>query len=368
MKKQNMSLKIIIISIIFILFINVINSYAADWRAYKLEQYKNSTPEDEIHGELYEALKAAVPETMSKEELEKYIEFVDAFVKSKAGTGAYDGTQISFINENKEKAIKKLNGQEDEKNEQSNDQEDGKNGQSNENIYNKSWANYITNQSKIEKASTKEEGEIYYKMLTNPNPSIDQMSDYFAEQYIILIGKLLESNGFKQYEAEQFTMTGQNIPRNKLQQLMREASKKHKISDKKASDAMKAAGADVDAVTGNRDDSVYKQPKKISDATTASGSIDDLIGDADSFTEQGEVPQNDAALQNFSTVMFNIFSVVGAAVAVITGIIIGIKYMFGSIEEKANYKELLIPYIVGCTVIFSAFGIWKIVITVLESI
>ena len=35
--------------------------------------------------------------------------------------------------------------------------------------------------------------------------------------------------------------------------------------------------------------------------------------------------------------------------------------MLGSIEEKAQVKEALIPFIIGCIVVFGAFGIWKIV-------
>lgn len=34
--------------------------------------------------------------------------------------------------------------------------------------------------------------------------------------------------------------------------------------------------------------------------------------------------------------------------------VIGIKYMSGSIEEKANYKKTMIPYLIGCICIFGA--------------
>ena len=54
--------------------------------------------------------------------------------------------------------------------------------------------------------------------------------------------------------------------------------------------------------------------------------------------------------------------------AVISGIIIGIKYMLGSAEEKADIKGLLIPYIVGCVIIFGSFAIWKLVVTILQGV
>ena len=42
----------------------------------------------------------------------------------------------------------------------------------------------------------------------------------------------------------------------------------------------------------------------------------------------------------------------------------GIKLIKEAVEEKAKIKELMVPYIVGCIVMFSAFTIWKIVVTI----
>ena len=43
-----------------------------------------------------------------------------------------------------------------------------------------------------------------------------------------------------------------------------------------------------------------------------------------------------AAIRNISVI-----------VSVIALMIIGLKYMFGSVEEKANYKATLVPYVIG---------------------
>ena len=53
-------------------------------------------------------------------------------------------------------------------------------------------------------------------------------------------------------------------------------------------------------------------------------------------------------------------------IAVIVGIILGIKYMMASSEDKAQIKETLIPYVVSCVIMFGAFTIWKIVITIIQ--
>ena len=40
---------------------------------------------------------------------------------------------------------------------------------------------------------------------------------------------------------------------------------------------------------------------------------------------------------------------------------IGIKYMTGSIEEKAQYKETMWPYIIGAVLLFGGINIVKII-------
>ena len=39
---------------------------------------------------------------------------------------------------------------------------------------------------------------------------------------------------------------------------------------------------------------------------------------------------------------------ISAVVSVIVLMIIGFKYMLGSVEQRANYKATLVPYIIGC--------------------
>lgn len=49
-----------------------------------------------------------------------------------------------------------------------------------------------------------------------------------------------------------------------------------------------------------------------------------------------------------------IISTVGAIVAVVVLIVLGIKYMMGSASEKAEYKKTLMPYVIGAALIFAA--------------
>lgn len=52
--------------------------------------------------------------------------------------------------------------------------------------------------------------------------------------------------------------------------------------------------------------------------------------------------------------IIGIIKVVGIVISVATLMILGIKYMMGSAEEKAEYKKTFIPYIVGAVLLFGA--------------
>lgn len=97
--------------------------------------------------------------------------------------------------------------------------------------------------------------------------------------------------------------------------------------------------------------------------------VDDVIKGAQDFLAEGsERPILENELKSASDFLFNIFLGIAMIVAVIIGTIIGIQFMVASVEEKAKVKEALVPYAVGCTVVFGAFGIWKLVVTILSSI
>ena len=52
-----------------------------------------------------------------------------------------------------------------------------------------------------------------------------------------------------------------------------------------------------------------------------------------------------------------ILQVLGTAIAVITLMFIGIKYMTAGVEEKASYKKSMIPYLIGCLLLFTTVTI-----------
>ena len=57
----------------------------------------------------------------------------------------------------------------------------------------------------------------------------------------------------------------------------------------------------------------------------------------------------------------NILAVIGTVVSVAMLIVLGIKYMIGTVQEKADYKKTMGPYLVGAVMVFSITQILKII-------
>lgn len=93
--------------------------------------------------------------------------------------------------------------------------------------------------------------------------------------------------------------------------------------------------------------------------TTAMQSKIDQIGKGNST--------NTAQIENFGKTLVTIFQVIGIVVAVVILLVLGIKYMMGSAEEKAEYKKTMIPYLIGAALIFGSSTIVNVVYSVINS-
>lgn len=97
----------------------------------------------------------------------------------------------------------------------------------------------------------------------------------------------------------------------------------------------------------------------------------DIFTTGDEFIKKGNDAQSTIDVEQLRTdasSIFKILTTIGITLSVIIGGILGIKFMMASAEDKAQIKEMLIPYIVGCVVIYGAVTIWMIVVKVLEQI
>ena len=90
--------------------------------------------------------------------------------------------------------------------------------------------------------------------------------------------------------------------------------------------------------------------------------VSDMFKSADDFLSKGRSPTtviDEKKLQSTSNTIYKWLMTVAICVAVIIGAIIGVQFITGSIEGKAKIQEALVPYIIGCIVVFGAFFIWK---------
>lgn len=96
--------------------------------------------------------------------------------------------------------------------------------------------------------------------------------------------------------------------------------------------------------------------------------ISNIIQGADGFITNGSSSDMIAGdkIKNLSDIIYNVLLILGTVIAVIVGSVLGIQFITGSVEQNAKVKDSLIPFVIGCVVIFGAFGIWKLVITILR--
>ncbi len=89
-----------------------------------------------------------------------------------------------------------------------------------------------------------------------------------------------------------------------------------------------------------------------------------LVGNTVQAFSVNDLTGTESDAQEIKTVgnkVIQVISVVGSILSVIVIIVLGIKYMVGSVEEKAEYKRTMIPFLIGAIFIFAASSIAGII-------
>ena len=73
-------------------------------------------------------------------------------------------------------------------------------------------------------------------------------------------------------------------------------------------------------------------------------------------------------LEQKAEIILGVVNIVGVIISVVTLMIIGIKYMIGSVEEKAEYKKTMTTYLIGAILVFSVTTIPNILYQIAQSI
>lgn len=78
--------------------------------------------------------------------------------------------------------------------------------------------------------------------------------------------------------------------------------------------------------------------------------------------------ENSTKLSEIGRKILAVINIVGVVISVVALGIIGLRYMFGSIEEKAQYKETMVPYIIGLILLGGGSTIINIIYNIASKI
>ena len=73
-----------------------------------------------------------------------------------------------------------------------------------------------------------------------------------------------------------------------------------------------------------------------------------------SVTDLTGTQVSNSDLSGLGNSIITILTTVGSVLSVVVLIILGLKYMIGTVEEKAGYKKTMLPYVIGAALVFAA--------------
>ena len=77
--------------------------------------------------------------------------------------------------------------------------------------------------------------------------------------------------------------------------------------------------------------------------------------------DDADTGETGTLIYSIMATIINIVKIVGAGIAIIMLIVIGIQYMSKSPEGKAQYKETIMPYVTGAILLFAASALVQII-------
>ena len=73
-------------------------------------------------------------------------------------------------------------------------------------------------------------------------------------------------------------------------------------------------------------------------------------------------------LKDLSQFVSGTLLTIAIGVTVLTGAIMGIKFITQSVDDKAKIKESMVPWVIGIIVSFGAFTIWEVAVNVFSTL
>ena len=83
--------------------------------------------------------------------------------------------------------------------------------------------------------------------------------------------------------------------------------------------------------------------------------------------DQAEITIDQEKMDSTVNSVYKILLAIGIIVSIVWGGILGVKFMFGSMEDRVDIKKHLLPYVIWVCVIFGSFIIWSVVVGIMQS-
>lgn len=95
--------------------------------------------------------------------------------------------------------------------------------------------------------------------------------------------------------------------------------------------------------------------------------LEDPIKNPD-FYEPEDTTGNNTKFIEVGNVVIGTLRLIGTVVSVIALMVIGLRFMLGSVSERATYKETMIPYLIGVVMVFTIPHVLGIVYDLVKGI
>lgn len=73
-------------------------------------------------------------------------------------------------------------------------------------------------------------------------------------------------------------------------------------------------------------------------------------------------------IKNIGNTIIGIIQIIGTITSVLVLAILGIKYMLGSAEERAEYKKSMTPYLIGAVMVFAITNLLGIIAPIAKNL
>lgn len=116
----------------------------------------------------------------------------------------------------------------------------------------------------------------------------------------------------------------------------------------------------------------YNLIPNYSNVIAAESSLENVIKGGNDFinlnnSNSSKIIDTDG-LKDLSQFVSGTLLTIAIGVTVLTGAIMGIKFVTQSVDDKAKIKESMVPWIIGIMVSFGAYTIWEVAVKIFSNI